>query len=157
LTTAEDDLLFCLLHDNRVASPLAQIFDPTWLNLDIPAGRILAKIMAETKADGPVEANRMEEFLEDDLERTAFQHNLFQEVSSFDENSFLQHTNECLLALFIRSIKQKEKKILEHLDKPTDGNDSLNSLRIQLQQLRTNRKNPPKLIFSDQHTRYSHA
>jgi hypothetical protein len=62
-----------------------------------------------------------------------------------------------LLALFIRSIKQKEKKILEHLDKPTDGNDSLNSLRIQLQQLRTNRKNPPKLIFSDQHTRYSHA
>ncbi len=29
LTTAEDDLLFCLLHDNRVASPLAQIFDPT--------------------------------------------------------------------------------------------------------------------------------
>ena len=157
LTTAEDDLLFCLLHDNRVASPLAQIFDPTWLNLDIPAGRILAKIMAEIKADGPVEANRMEEFLEDDLERTAFQNNLFQEVSSFDENSFLQHTNECLLALFIRSIKQKEKKILEHLDKPTDRNDSINSLRTQLQQLRTNRKNPPKLVFSDQHTRYSHA
>ena len=157
LTTAEDDLLFCLLHDNRVASPLAQIFDPTWLNLDIPAGRILAKIMAETKADGPIELNRMEEFLEDDSERTVFQQNFFQEVSAFDENSFLQHANECLLALFIRSIKQKEKKILQDLDKPLDGVTSITSLRSELLVLRKNRKHPPKLIFSDQHTRYSHA
>ena len=157
LTTAEDDLLFCLLHDDRVASPLAQIFDPTWLNLDIPAGRILAKIMAETKADGPVESNRMEEFLEDDMERTAFQHNFFQEVSSFDENSFLQHTNECLLALFIRSIKQKEKEILNNLDQLNDAESTTDTLREKLQQLRKHRKNPPKLILSDQHTRYSHA
>ncbi len=157
LTTAEDDLLFCLLHDNRVASPLAQIFDPTWLNLDIPAGRILAKIMAETKADGPIEPNRMEEFLEDDSERNVFQQNFFQEVSSFDENSFLQHTNECLLALFIRSIKQKEKRILTDLENSSDQSDLLSTLRSELLELRKNRKNPPQLIFSDQHTRYSHA
>ena len=69
MTTAEDDLLFCILHDKRVASPLAQIFDPTWLNLDVPAGRILAKIISEIKADGPIDENRMEEFLEDDTER----------------------------------------------------------------------------------------
>ena len=157
LTTAEDDLLFCLLHDDRVASPLAQIFDITWLNLDIPAGRILAKIMAETKADGPIEPNRMEEFLEDDSERTVFQQNYFQEVSSFDENSFLQHANECLLALFIRSIKQKEKKILQDLDKTSEEVDSSSTLRNKLLELRKNRKHPPKLIFSDQNTRYSHA
>ncbi len=157
LTTAEDDLLFCLLHDNRVASPLAQIFDPTWLNLDIPAGRILAKIMAETKADGPIEPNRMEEFLEDDSERNVFQQNFFQEVSSFDENSFLQHANECLLALFIRSIKQKEKRILNDLENSSNQSDLLNTLRSELLELRKNRKNPPQLIFSDQHTRYSHA
>jgi len=157
LTTAEDDLLFCLLHDNRVASPLAQIFDPTWLNLDIPAGRILAKIMAETKADGPVETTRMEQFLEDDMERNAYQQNFFQEVSSFDENSFLQHTNECLLALFIRSIKQKEKEILDNLDQPNGADGTTESLREKLQQIRKHRKNPPKLILSDQHTRYSHA
>ena len=157
LTTAEDDLLFCLLHDNRVASPLAQIFDPTWLNLDIPAGRILAKIMAETKADGPIEPNRMEEFLEDDSERNVFQQNFFQEVSSFDENSFLQHANECLLALFIRSIKQKEKRILNDLENSSDQSDLLSTLRNELLELRKNRKNPPQLIFSDQHTRYSHA
>jgi DNA primase len=157
LTTAEDDLLFCLLHDNRVASPLAQIFDPTWLNLNVPAGRILAKIMAEIKADGPVETNRMEEFLEDDTERNVFQHNLFQEVSSFDENSFLQHANECLLALFIRFIKQQEKKILQDLGKPTQEQDSTNHLHAKLLQLRKYRKNPPQLTFSDQNNRHSHA
>ena len=156
LTTAEDDLLFCLLHDDRVASPLAQIFDPTWLNLDIP-GRILAKIMAETKADGPIESNRMEEFLEDDMEREAYQQNFFQEVSLFDENSFLQHTNECLLALFIRSIKQKEKEILDNLDHASGEDESVDSLRKRLHRLRKHRKNPPQLILSDQHTSYAHA
>jgi hypothetical protein len=95
--------------------------------------------------------------LEDDSERTVFQQNFFQEVSAFDENSFLQHANECLLALFIRSIKQKEKKILQDLDKPLDGVTSITSLRSELLELRKNRKHPPKLIFSDQHTRYSHA
>jgi DNA primase len=157
LTTAEDDLLFCLLHDNRVASPLAQIFDPTWLNLNIPAGRVLAKIIAEIKADGPIEPNRMEEFLEDDTERSVFQQNLFQEVSSFDDNSFLQHANECLLALFIRFIKNKEKQILEDLRNRDKKEQSSNNLHSKLLQLRKHRENPPKLIFSDSNNRHSHA
>jgi hypothetical protein len=33
----------------------------------------------------------------------------------------------------------------------------LDSLRKKLQQLRKHRKNPPQLVLSDQHTRYSHA
>ena len=157
LTSAEDDLLFCLLHDNRVASPLAQIFDPTWLNLNIPAGRVLAKIMAEIKADGPVEPKRMEAFLEDDSERNVFHQNLFQEVSSFDDNSFLQHTNECLLALFIRFIKQEEKQVLDDLQKSEKSKDLSNQLHAKLLKLRTYRKNPPKLTFSESNNRYSHA
>jgi hypothetical protein len=145
------------LHDNRVASPLAQIFDPTWLNLNIPAGRVLAKIIAEIKADGPIEPNRMEEFLEDDTERSVFQQNLFQEVSSFDDNSFLQHANECLLALFIRFIKNKEKQILEDLRNRDKKEQSSNNLHSKLLQLRKHRENPPKLIFSDSNNRHSHA
>ena len=157
LTSAEDDLLFCLLHDNRVASPLAQIFDPTWLNLNIPAGRVLAKIMAEIKADGPVEPKRMEAFLEDDSERNVFHQNLFQEVSSFDDNSFLQHTNECLLALFIRFIKQEEKQVLDDLQKSKKSKDLSNQLHAKLLKLRKYRKNPPKLTFSESNNRYSHV
>ena len=53
LTTAEDDLLFVLLHDNRVASPLAHIFDPSWLDLKVPSGRVLAKILPKPKLTDP--------------------------------------------------------------------------------------------------------
>ena len=88
MTTAEDDLLFVLLHDNRVASPLAHIFDPSWLDLKVPSGRVLAKILAETKADGPVEPNRIEEFLEDEDERAAYQNHLYQDVDEADREAF---------------------------------------------------------------------
>ena len=157
LTTAEDDLLFCILHDKRVASPLAQIFDPTWLNLDVPAGRILAKIISEIKADGPIDENRMEEFLEDDTERKIFHQNVFQEVSSFDENSFIQHANECLLSLFIRSIKNQEMQILKALNDKKQDDRLSKKLHLKLQKLRTSRKNPPLLILSEQNSSYSHA
>ena len=157
LTTAEDDLLFCILHDKRVASPLAQIFDPTWLNLDVPAGRILAKIISEIKADGPIDENRMEEFLEDDTERKIFHQKIFQEVSSFDENSFIQHANECLLSLFIRSIKNQEMQILKALNDRKQDDKLSKKLHLKLQKLRTSRKNPPLLILSEQNSSYSHA
>ena len=157
LTTAEDDLLFCILHDKRVASPLAQIFDPTWLNLDVPAGRILAKIISEIKADGPIDENRMEEFLEDDTERNIFHQKIFQEVSSFDENSFIQHANECILSLFIRSIKNQEMQILKALNDRKQDDRLSKKLHLKLQKLRTSRKNPPLLILSEQNSSYSHA
>ena len=113
--------------------------------------------MAEIKADGPVEPKRMEAFLEDDSERNVFHQNLFQEVSSFDDNSFLQHTNECLLALFIRFIKQEEKQVLDDLQKSEKSKDLSNQLHAKLLKLRKYRKNPPKLTFSESNNRYSHA
>ena len=35
LTTAEDDLLYCLLHDVRLGRSLAQIIDPSWLDTKV--------------------------------------------------------------------------------------------------------------------------
>lgn len=148
LTTAEDDLLFVLLHDDRVASPLAHIFDPSWLDLEIPSGRVLAKILAETKADGPVTPNRMEEFIDDDDERTAFQNHLYQDVKEIDGESFLQLANECLHALFIRSSKQKERSLLKHLSNPDNAPENTQNLRQELIQLRKSISAPPQLISS---------
>ncbi len=99
-----------------------------WLNLNVPAGRILAKIMAEIKADGPVETNRMEEFLEDDTERNVFQHNLFQEVSlSMKIPSSSMPMNVCLLFLSASS-NNRRKKSFRTLGKPTQEKDSTKSL-----------------------------
>jgi hypothetical protein len=148
LTTAEDDLLFVLLHDDRVASPLAHIFDPSWLDLEIPSGRVLAKILAEAKADGPVAPNRMEEFIDDDDERTAFQNHLYQDVKEIDEESFLQLANECLHALFVRSSKQRERILLKHLSNPENTPENTENLRQELIQLRKSISAPPQLITS---------
>jgi DNA primase len=148
LTTAEDDLLFVLLHDNRVASPLAHIFDPSWLDLELPSGRVLAKILAETKADGPVAPNRMEEFLDDDDERTAFQNHLYQDVNQIDGETFLQLANECLHVLFVRSSKQRERILLKHLSNPENAPENTENLRQELIQLRKSISAPPQLISS---------
>ena len=52
LTTAEDDLLYCLLHDVRLGNSVAQVIEPSWLDTKVVAGHILAKVLAEIKADG---------------------------------------------------------------------------------------------------------
>ena len=51
LTIAEEDLLFVLLHDDRLASPLAHTLDISWVDSRPTAGRILAKILSETIAE----------------------------------------------------------------------------------------------------------
>ena len=148
LTTAEDDLLFVLLHDNRVASPLAHIFDPSWLDLKVPSGRVLAKILAETKADGPVEPNRIEEFLEDEDERTAYQNHLYQEVDEADRESFPRLANQCLHALFLRSYKHRERLILQNLSNSEQTPEIIENLRQELIQIRKSLSSPPTLISS---------
>ena len=146
LTTAEDDLLFVLLHDNRVASPLAHIFDPSWLDLKVPSGRVLAKILAETKADGPVEPNRIEEFLEDEDERTAYQNHLYQDVDEADREAFPQLANQCLHALFLRSYKHRERMILKNLSNSGQDPELAENLRQELIQTRKCLSSPPTLI-----------
>ena len=65
LTTAEDDLLYCLLHDASLGHSLAQVIDPSWLDTKVVAGRILSKILAEIQADGPIKNSQMEDLLEE--------------------------------------------------------------------------------------------
>ena len=71
LTSVEDDLLFTLLHDDRLASPLAHALDLAWLIWSPLRGAVFAKILSETVADGPLSVPQMEDLLEDDLERGA--------------------------------------------------------------------------------------
>jgi len=148
LTTAEDDLLFILLHDNRVASPLAHIFDPSWLDLEIPSGRVLAKLLAETKADGPVEPNRIEEFIDDEDERKAYNDNMYQDVDEADRESFHQLANQCLHALFLRSSKSRERIILKDLTNSNNPPEKVDHLRQELIRIRKNLSSPPTLISS---------
>ena len=147
LTNVEDDLLFVLLHDDRIAGPLAYLIEPTWLNLQTTAGTILAKIFAEVNADGPMDFRRMEDFLENDQERKVFHHCLYKDHGDEEKDTFLQLANECLSVLFLRSSKEREEKIRAHL-RAAEENATLMELRNELKEIRKLRNYPPTLTLS---------
>ena len=147
LTNVEDDLLFILLHDDRIAGPLAYLIEPSWLNLQTTAGTILAKIFAEVNADGPMDSRRMEDFLENDQERKVFHHCLYKDHGDEEKDTFLQLANECLSVLFLRSSKETEEKIRAHL-RAAEENATLMELRNELKEIRKLRNSPPTLSLS---------
>jgi len=147
LTNVEDDLLFILLHDDRIAGPLAYLIEPSWLNLQTTAGTILAKIFAEVNADGPMDSRRMEDFLENDQERKVFHHCLYKDHGDEEKDTFLQLANECLSVLFLRSSKEREEKIRAHL-RAAEENATLMELRNELKEIRKLRNSPPTLTLS---------
>ncbi len=148
LTNVEDDLLYLLLHDDRIAEPLAFLIESAWLNSKTASGRILAKILAEIAADGPIERNRLEDLLEDDLEREIFNKCLYREFDSQESQSSLQLANECLAVLFLRSSKLREKKILDRLQFSEDESPAILELRNELKKIRKLRNSPPVLSFT---------
>lgn len=149
LTTAEDDLLYCLLHDVRLGSSLAQIIDPSWLDTKVTAGRILGKILAEILADGPLDGNEMEELLESDDERFIFQNLLFQETEEGNDTSVMETANHCISALFAKSSRKAEKKLLSSLNNPNLENPSTTELRSQLKLIRNSRNSPPQIAENE--------
>jgi len=157
LTSVEDDLLFTLLHDDRLASPLAHALDLAWLDLESSSGRVLAKILSETVADGPLSVPQMEDLLEDDLERSAFQKFLYQDTVSHGENSLLRLANQCLGVLFSRQSKRNEQDLLTLISDCSNDPDRMNGLRKQLKEIRSQRNDPPSLISSDSEYNLSHA
>jgi len=144
----EDDLLYILLHDDRIAGPLAYLIEPTWLNLTFTSGRILAKILAEIKADGPMQVSHMEDLLEGDEERKVFHKCLFNDSTDDENESSLQLANECLAVLFLRSSKARELSIRNRLQISNDKSATLIDLRNELKEIRKQRKSPPILSLS---------
>ena len=108
MTNVEDDLLFILLHDDRIAVPLAYLVEPKWLNIQTISGRILAKILAEINADGPIDVGRMQDFLEDDIERKVFHETLYRQTEQESENLSSLQMNVC--PCFFFAVQKKERR-----------------------------------------------
>ena len=149
LTTAEDDLLYCLLHDVRLGRSLAQIIDPSWLDTKVVAGRILGKVIAEISADGPLSISEMEELLEEDDERFLFQSIIFQENEEDPDQNIIELANHCISALFVRQSRFAEKNLLKNLQENTPTSLSTDDLRTQLKEIRISRKSPPQIFDTE--------
>lgn len=157
LTSVEDDLLYTLLHDDRLASPLAHALDLAWLDLESSSGSVLAKILSEAVADGPLSVRQMEDLLEGDKERQAFQKFLYQDTVYHEKNALLRLANQCLRVLFLRQSKRSEQDLKTIINNCSNDPEQMNGLLKQLKEIRTQRNSPPSLISSDSEHKPSHA
>ncbi|MFP6886601.1 MAG: DNA primase, partial [Opitutales bacterium] len=149
LTTVEDDLLLLLLHHDEVAVPLAQVVEPEWLDLTSPAGRVLAKALAEIREEAWNGSASLDDLLEQDDERNETYAILAQTSSHEESESAVQACNACLQALFLRYLKHREDGIRERFaNSDPGGTEQLKHLRDELADLRSNRTVPPTLNFS---------
>ena len=142
LTIVEEDLLFLLLHDDRLASPLANTLDMSWVDLRPVAGRILAKILSETHAEGThLTRAQIEDLLEDDDERRTYTVSRSEIDSNEPGLSLAWPVNACM---FISSIAQtKEDFVFSQLNGANSDSDKLKKLS---QELRSIRHKEPSLL-----------
>ena len=147
LTTAEDDLLYCLLHDVRLGNSVAQVIEPSWLDTKVVAGHILAKVLAEIKADGLLKVSEMEELLENDQERFLFQNLLYQDTE--DEIDLVELANHCISVLFTKHSRKTEKEIFIVLQNEEPSPDLSEKLRTQLKEIRNLRNTPPRIANTE--------
>jgi len=148
LTIVEEDLLFVLLHDDRLASPLAHTLDMSWVDLRPISGRILAKILSETLAESSCPSRaQIEELLEDDEERDLFYRLVIQEIDQSEPGLLLRLARQCVSVLFLRHLKLQEDNIFTQLKNAEDNPQKLKQLSQELRAIRQKKTNPPPLEF----------
>ena len=83
--------------------------------------------------------------LEDDEERTTFQHFLFHETIYHEKELLLQLANECISVLFFRNSKLSEKQTLNEIKNASRTPGGLDELRVKLKEIRSKRNSPPSI------------
>jgi DNA primase len=150
LTIVEEDLLLLLLHDDRLASPLASTLDMSWVDTRPVSGRILAKILSETHAEGAhLSRAQIEELLEDDQERQAYHRLAIQELDEKEPGLSIRLAKQCLHVLFLRSLKQREDRVFAQLEGADNDSEKLKQLSQELRTIRHQRTNPPAIEFTN--------
>ena len=148
LTIVEEDLLYILLHDDRIASPLAHTLDISWVDSRPVSGRILAKILSETVAEGSsLSTAQIEDLLEDDEERDLYHRLLLQEIDQTENGLSLRLARQCVTVLYHRYLKQQEDNIFEQLKEAEEKPEKLKELSQALRSIRQQKKSPPLLEF----------
>ncbi len=103
LTPLENDLLWIILLDDRWVQPLALVMEDSWLNREVPAGRVLGRILAEAHEgtwEGP---ENVESLLETQEERNSYYSLAFREGSPEDPAEYVHACVHCLAERFKKS------------------------------------------------------
>ncbi|MCC5808239.1 MAG: DNA primase [Opitutales bacterium] len=103
LTPLENDLLWIILLDDRWVQPLALVVEDSWLDRDVPAGRVLGRILAEAHEgtwEGP---ENVDSLLETQEERNSYYSLAFREGSPEDPAEYVHSCVHCLAERFKKS------------------------------------------------------
>ncbi len=147
LTIVEDDLLSIVLHDDRLASLLANALDLSWVDSRTVSGRMLSKILSEILAEGAsLTRSQIEELLETDAERSNYHRLVTQNFNWNEPDLVLRLGRQCLSVLFLRHLKCEEDKVLAQLESDEPGSSKMQALSSRLRSLRKQRSCPPQLI-----------
>ena len=149
LTIVEEDLLYLLLHDDRLASPLANTLDMSWVDTRPVSGRILAKILSESLAEGTnISRSQIEDLLEDDTERQTYHRLVIQEMDQKEPGLSLRLARQCVSVLFLRDLKNREDRVFAKLKDGEEDSHKLQELSKELRKIRQLRSKPPLLEFT---------
>lgn len=132
LTTAESELLLIVLHNEELATPIAHLLDPLWIDQGTTEGRVLGSVLAEIGEGHLNIRTNPQAFLEqpDDI-NTFFNH--LADERRFEEPLIVG--NNCISKLYKRHLRNRMIEIdqqIANLDQASEQFDSLLMERSRL-------------------------
>ena len=109
------------------------LVEPKWLNIQTISGRILAKILAEINADGPIDVGRMQDFLKTTSNGRSFMKHCIDKLNKNLKTLSSLQMNVC--PCFSSQFKRKRGKIRSRL-KHSEKESALTELRNELKEIR---------------------
>lgn len=133
LTQAAWELLWLVLHFPEFGLPLSEIVDYEWINTSSPAGKLLARILAEIKEGLIQDATKIETIIENIEDRK-----LLAEIHTRDlevEDPKI-HIEFCLQTLYSNYLKSRRKQLEQRISNAVPNSDVQDQLMREVSTLR---------------------
>ena len=133
LTQAAWELLWLVLHFPEFGIPLSEIVDYEWINTSSPAGKLLARILAEIKEGLIQDATKIETIIESIEDRK-----LLAEIHTRDlevEDPKI-HIEFCLQTLYSNYLKSRRKQLEQRISNAVPNSDEKDQLMREVSTLR---------------------
>lgn len=147
LTTAEDTLLYSLLHHNDLVGEVATLVSLDWVDPSRSIGRLLRRLLLLAQEEGWEEtgANAVDALAETSEERAAAFDLLTTDLGWEDAR---RETNQALRALHERHYRQHLAGLEAQLSRLPAGDPRLGDVQREVQTARRLRRTPPLLPVS---------
>ena len=142
LTQASWELLWLVLHFPEYGSPLSEIVDYEWINTSSPAGKLLARILAEIKEGLIEDATKIETIIENIEDRK-----LLAEIHTRDlevEDPKIQ-IEFCLQTLYSNYLKARRKQLEQRISNADPNSEEQVQLMREVSTLRKTIAKPLQL------------